>query len=340
MNKVIDLNNKTILISRTDSIGDVILTIPMCIWIKKTYPASRIIFLGDKYTRPVLECVDEIDEIIEWSTLQQMPEANKVDLLRCKKIDICLHVFPRKEIATLARKAKIEHRVGTSHRAFHLLTCNHRLNFSRKNSDFHEAQLNFELLRPYGIETLPSIDAITEMMQNFKVKAIELPAAITEDLQKQTKKVILHPKSQGSAMEWPIEKYIELAETLLTKGYSVYFTGTENDGNTFRGLIPIHENCMDTTGKMNLDQLIVFISKCDVLVACSTGPLHIAGVLNLHTIGLFSQRRPIHPGRWKALGKDVHILVNEKEDTNPKAKTDNNTLHQIEVKNVLKAIEG
>ncbi len=332
---MIDLNNKRILISRTDSIGDVVLTLPMCVWIKKKFPTSTLIFLGDTYTKPILECVPEIDEIMEWSALQQMPEASKVDLLRAKKIDVFLHVYPRRELASLARKAKIETRVGTSHRAYHLLTCNERLNFSRKNSDFHESQLNFELLKPFGITELPSMDEINELITAFQIPEVSLPATIEEMLKNDLPKVILHPKSQGSAMEWPIEKYMELATILLSKGYAIYFTGTEADGVSFRSLMPKHENCFDTSGKMTLTELIVFISRGNQLVACSTGPLHLAGILGLKTIGLFSSKRPIHPGRWQPIGKDVHILVNEKENSTKKS---THTMQEIAVDRVVSMV--
>lgn len=332
-----DLNNKTILISRTDSIGDVVLTLPMCVWIKENHPGSKIIFLGNTYTKPVLECLPQIDEILEWSELQQMPDSNKIDLLRSKNIDVCIHVFPRKEIAWLARKAKIPTRVGTSHRGFHLLNCNVKPSFSRKSSDFHESQLNFELLKPFGIKTLPTLGEITGWMKAFRPVATGLPAALEEDLKKPTKKIILHPKSQGSALEWPIEKYAIVAGELLAKGYSVYYTGTEQDGVYIRSFIHQHENCRDTTGKLTLEQLISFISRCDALVACSTGPLHLAGVLGLRTIGLFSDKRPIHPGRWKALGKDVHILTASGKLENSRIKT-MHSIEQIESSQVIEAI--
>ena len=127
--------------------------------------------------------------------------------------------------------------------------------------------------------------------------------------------VLLHPKSQGSALEWGIENYIELSNQLLSEGYSVIFTGTEKEGIQFRHLIPIHSNCYDSTGKLSLSQLIVLISKVQSLVACSTGPLHIAGVLSIRAVGLFSPRKPIHPGRWQPLGSNVKVLV--KDDTCP-----------------------
>jgi ADP-heptose:LPS heptosyltransferase len=336
---MIELNNKTVLISRTDSIGDVVLTLPMCVWIKKTYPSSKIIFLGNTYTKPIIECLPQIDEIIEWAEMEKMPENNKIELLKSKKIDVCIHVFPKNEVATLVKKAKIETRVGTSHRAFHLLSCNIKLGFSRKNSEFHESQLNFELLRPFGIEELPSLEEISSWMKNFESKDVSLPESTQNELAKSTKKVILHTKSQGSAMEWPIEKYAIVANDLLDRGFSVIFTGTEKDGIYIRSFIPKHENCIDTTGKLTLDQLINLISKCDILVACSTGPLHLAGVLGLQTIGLYSSKRPIHPGRWKAVGENVQIIVNDENKEGSKIKPSMNSIQQIESTRVINLIK-
>jgi heptosyltransferase-3 len=66
---------------------------------------------------------------------------------------------------------------------------------------------------------------------------------------------------------------------------------------------------VDLTGKLKLDQFIAFIAHCDGLVAASTGPLHIAAALGKKTIGLFSSRRPIHPGRWMPVGEDAYALV-------------------------------
>jgi ADP-heptose:LPS heptosyltransferase len=136
-------------------------------------------------------------------------------------------------------------------------------------------------------------------------------------------------------MEWPIEKYAIVANDLLERGFSVIFTGTEKDGIYIRTFIPQHENCIDTTGKLTLDQLISLISKCDALVACSTGPLHLAGVLGLQTIGLYSPKRPIHPGRWKAVGENVQIIVNDVNKEGSKIKPSMNSIEQIESARVI-----
>ena len=151
--KQLDLHNKTILISRTDSIGDVVLTLPCCVWIKRQFPDCKLLFLGNTYTEPILRCLPEIDEVLDWKDIQNLPLQERVRFFKEKNIDTAIHVFPNKEIASLLRRAQIPHRIGTSHRVYHLLTCNLRPNFTRKNSELHESQLNFELLRHLGVKT-------------------------------------------------------------------------------------------------------------------------------------------------------------------------------------------
>ena len=313
MRKYIDLTNKRIVISRTDSIGDVMLTLPICAWLKQKFKGVQIIFLANNYTKPVVDCYSEIDEFIDWKEIENLPSLEQIDRFRNMKADAIIHVFPNRKIAALAKKAKIKNRVGTSHRPYHLLTCNIRPNFTRKKSPLHEAQLNFELVKPFGLNEIPSLETINELTSYFKAPENKLPELIESALVASEKTIILHPKSQGSAMEWGIENYKTLALQLVKKGYTVFFTGTEKEGLLFRDEIPFSDKIIDTTGKLTLSELITFIGKCDNLIACSTGPLHIAGYLNRRAVGLFSPRKPIHPGRWKALGKEVRILVNNEE---------------------------
>jgi ADP-heptose:LPS heptosyltransferase len=323
-----------ILISRIDSIGDVLLTLPFCAWLKNQFPAVKLTFLGRNYTQSVIESFTVIDSFIALEQLSNTPSLEKVNLL--KGFDCIIHVFPNKEIATLAKQAKIPIRIGTSHRLFHLLTCNKRVNFTRKNSELHEAQLNFELLKPVGIKEIPNFSSIQDAGVNFKVQTTELPTEIAFLDFKNV--VILHPKSQGSAIEWPIEKYIELALELVKSGKIVCFTGTENEGVLFRNQLPKHSNIIDTSGKLTLHQLQFLISKSYALVACSTGPYHIAGLCGIRAVGLFSARKPIHPGRWKALGKNAIALVFDENCKSCKSKNRCDCIQSISVEKVMQQL--
>jgi ADP-heptose:LPS heptosyltransferase len=261
----------------------------------------------------VVDCYSAVDEFVDWQEFEALPSAAKVARLAELNADAIVHVFPVKEIASLAKKAKIPMRIGTSHRGFHLLTCNHRVNFTRKRSDLHEAQLNFELLRPLGLNEIPSLNVVNEYGSLFQSLAVDLPHELTNQLSAAKKAVVLHPKSQGSAVEWPMENYVALSLQLAKEGLTVFFTGTQAEGAAFRAQILPHRNIVDITGKLTLSQLIVLISKVGAVVACSTGPLHIAGVSGTHAVGLYSPRKPIHPGRWQPIGKHVDVLVHDED---------------------------
>jgi len=299
---------KKIIISRTDSIGDVVLTLPLCAWLKKEFPKTKITFLCKNYTIPILSNVEFVDQIISVDNFVNSSESEQIAFFVDLKADWILHVFPNKKIARLAKKAKIKNRVGTSHRLFHFFTCNQKVSFTRKRSSLHEAQLNFYLLQPLGLKKIPSFFEIRDIHKQLRPFENKLPNELSSFLCNQ-KVVILHPKSQGSALEWPIDKYISLSKSLVSKGVGVVFTGTENEGSLFRSLIPEDKLIIDSTGKLNLQQLMFLISQSNAIVACSTGPLHIGGLCGIQSIGLFSQRKPIHPGRWKPLGEKSQTLV-------------------------------
>ncbi len=329
-----DPNKKRIIISRTDSIGDVMLTLPICKWIKDHNPDSEIIFLGKAYTGAVTKHFSLIDEVEDWNDYLKLPRVEALEKLKSLRADVIVHVFPNTEIAKLAKKAGIKMRIGTSHRSFHLLTCTHRVNFTRRRSNLHEAQLNHELLRPLGLNHLPSMEEILDSLRYLRLPDVKLP----EPFGSLKSYTILHPKSQGSAREWPIEKYMELANKLVEQGKTVVFTGTETEGKLFRDLIPASDKIYDSTGKLSLEELMVLIGRAENLVACSTGPLHIAGYYGVNTIGLFSPKRPIHPGRWKALGKRAHALVFDENCSDCDRKKNCACISRISVESVLEKI--
>ncbi|PLW93406.1 MAG: glycosyl transferase family 9 [Marinilabiliales bacterium] len=303
-----DLNEKHIIISRTDSIGDVILTLPMAGFLKKKFPDCKITFLGQDYTKDVVYTSSAVDSFVSLDEMKDSP----VQLLESLYADVIIHVFPRKEVAKAAKKAGIPVRIGTSHRSFHRLTCNKRPNFTRRRSDLHEAQLNFKLLAPLGIVDIPQLNDIPDLY--FFENIMPLPPDLAGTLATKKKRIILHPGSKGSAREWGLDRFTELISLLPSEKYHIYLTGSEEEGQSFREELPLESNNLtDLTGKLSLSHLIAFIAGSDVLVAASTGPLHIAAATGIHAIGIFPPIRPIHPGRWAPLGEKAKVFVADKE---------------------------
>lgn len=309
---------ETFLISRTDSIGDVILTLPMAGILKKHFPDCKIVFMGRNYTKNVIQTSSFVDEFISFDELIHKSKPAQLEIIKNLHITTCIHVFPKKEVGILVKKAGVKNRIGTTNRAHHWLTCNKLVRLSRKNSDLHEAQLNLKLLKPLGIDKTFSFEEIEEAY-GFKSKAV-LPENIKQLIDPTKKNIILHAKSQGSGREWGLENFGRLIELLDTKKYAVFVSGTEKEKPLLQPLLDKYPQAIDITGKLNLAEFITFINNCDALVAASTGPLHIAAGFGKYAVGLFPSVRPMHPGRWAPLGKHAHVIMMKEDCENCKPK--------------------
>lgn len=302
---------RKIIISRTDKIGDVILTLPLAAYLKAHYPETEIIFLGKTYTAPILENYEFINAFINYDELIRLPEKEQLKRISETGADAFIHVFPQKHLARLAKKAGIKTRIGTSHRKYHWLTCNKLINFTRKRSDLHESQLNFELLKGLGIKEIPAISSICDYFgkEHFKLK----PSGEGLPNRDSITNVILHPGSRGSAREWGHENFAKLASLLPEDQFRIWLSGSKEEGLQSTAIFDSHHiKYQDISGMFSLDQLMSFIAENDVLVAASTGPLHIAAALDVLAIGLFPPIRPMHPGRWAPVGKKTKVFVNDK----------------------------
>ena len=324
-----------IIISRIDSIGDVILTLPIAGFIKEKYPDSTLIFLGRSYTKPVVSLSKYIDEFANWDDITSAK--NPTEQLKALHAEFIIHVFPVKEVARLAFKAGIPYRIGTNGRLYHFLNCNRKVVFSRRKSDLHEAQLNLKLLAPLLIDTERSTEDVIERYGFENIP--ELPERFKAMLDSRKKNIILHPKSQGSAKEWGLNNFSELIKTLPSNDFKIFITGTEKEGELIGDELPFNQsNVVSLLGEMTLDELIAFIAAADGIVAASTGPLHIASALGRHAFGLYSVKRPIHPGRWAPLGKNAHVIVNDPNCPECTKGNDCNCIAEISPKKVAEEL--
>lgn len=298
-----------ILVSRTDRIGDVVLTLPLCALLRERLGAE-VVALGRAYTRPVLEASPHVDEVLDWDEVAQAGSAAQRDFLAAARADVIVHVFPRREIARAARAAGIRTRIGTSHRLYHWLTCNVLEHFSRRASPLHEAQLNVRLAASLLRAPVPPLDALRPL--TALVPRVELPAGIAAQVVTGRPTMVLHPKSSASAREWPLDHWSTLATSLARDGAQVIVTGSAAEGEQLAPwLSGLDVPVLNLTGRLSLPELIALFARVTGVVAASTGPLHVAAGVGTHALGLYSPTVPIHPGRWAPLGPRAEYLVAE-----------------------------
>lgn len=279
-------------IARTDSIGDVIVTLPLCGFIKKHSPNTRIVFIGRSYTQAIVEACPYVDEFLNFDKRAE----SKLN------VDACVFAFPDAEVMRWVKAQGVKKRIATGSRIASWKFANDRVFFSRKNSDLHESQLNFHLLYPFGVKDIPTLEEI----RAWHVLKPQVESPI--QLEPNKRSVVFHMLSKGSALNWSLHQYQELSSLLPAADFNIYITGTEEEGVRIRKEFHFDSHITDLTGKLSLPQLIAFIASCDTLVAASTGPLHIASAVGIRAIGLYPSKRPMHPGRWMPLGDKATYL--------------------------------
>ena len=112
----------SIAISRTDSIGDVIVTLPLCGFIKKYSPNTRITFIGRSYTQAIVEACPFVDEFLNFDKRAETS----------LKVEACVFAFPDAEVMQWVKAQGVKKRIATGSRIASWKFANDRVFFSRK----------------------------------------------------------------------------------------------------------------------------------------------------------------------------------------------------------------
>ena len=238
---------KNIILSRTDSIGDMVLAVPMAKVLKEKFPGIKVAMLGRTYTKPVAEACSYVDAFIDFDDFM----SENTITINGEPAQAIIHVKPESYLAERAKKLNIPIRIGTANRLYHWFTCNRLVPLTRKRSNLHEAQLNLKLLKPFGIKNLFSYKEIWEhyALENLEPLAPEYLALIDNTRYN----LILHPLSRGSAPEWGIENYISLVQLLDLSKYNILVSGTEPEREKLQPLFTVlGDKVIDITGKIPL----------------------------------------------------------------------------------------
>lgn len=299
---------KNILVSRTDKIGDVILTLPLISEIKRILPHSKVSFLISKRLGDLIQGYKGIDYLYYVEDYDD----NLVVFFKSKEFDTGINVFPRKDIAVSMFRAGINTRVGSAYRFFSFLY-NRRIKEHRKYALKHEADYNLNLLSFLNKE----ISYDKEFHFNYTPLDFNNVKMKLQDFEFSNKFIIIHPGSKGSAKDLPLYKLLYIAEFIITKypHNKVVLTGSDEDKpiiNLFKE--KFNNNVIDVSGILTLRELMIFIDKCELFISNSTGPVHIAGALNKNIIGFYPVSPPMNAVRWRPLSKNAVIISPETGD--------------------------
>jgi len=121
--------------------------------------------------------------------------------------------------------------------------------------------------------------------------------------------VLLHPGGRGSAPRWKPESFAQLAERLEVGGIPCVFTGTGEERPIAERIQRFYPRARLLFGVLSTEELIALVAEARVVVANSTGVLHIAAALGKAVVGLYSRLPAHHPRRWGPYTERAIVLV-------------------------------
>ncbi|MEK6732554.1 MAG: lipopolysaccharide heptosyltransferase II [Candidatus Omnitrophota bacterium] len=304
---------KRILITRTDRIGDVVLSLPAIKAARKAFPDAYIAVMVQPRIYDILKGNPYIDEVIIYDKNKKHKGAlksfNFIKWLRSKKFDMVLNLHSTKRINLLCFLAGIPRRIGYARgKADFLLT--DRIKYAKKSGEKHEAEYSLDILRYMGTNPEYSNPFIYVQNEDEK-KSAEMLASL--GIKNGERFIILHPGASCLSKMWPLENFAKLGDMLIKdlkiKAMINLAPGQKNLGEKVRGLMK--EKCVFFCDQTTLGELAALFKKASLVISNDSGPVHIAAGVETPVISIFGRnQKGLSPVRWRPLG-DKAIAIHK-----------------------------
>ena len=307
-----DKQYRRILISRTDRIGDVLLSTPVIKALREKFPQAYISMMVAPLARDVVEGNFYLDEVIIYdkdgkhkSWLRSLKFASR---LKKKKFDLAVILHPTNRVHLLTFLCGIPERLGYNRKLGFLL--NRRQHHTKQEGAKHEAEYNLELLKAFGITGNPG-----DLFMPIKYESEQYVDELfrKEGISPTDKILAINPGASCPSKIWPTERFAQVCEKLsgLHNFKILILSGPKEIplANKITLQHGIKAKVINLAGKTSLSQMASILKRCALFISNDSGPVHIASALGTPVISIFGRKQAgLSPRRWGPLGKHDKYL--------------------------------
>jgi len=293
---------KVIVLVNPWAIGDVVMMLPLAGAIRRQWPGVKLHFAGRQ--PEITRACEFFDSVIDSEAMIADPA-----MLKRLGTDVYLNPFSDELIARVGFKARVPVRVGNLLRRRTVVFCNRFVAYGVARYG-HMLDFSMRHVQALGVSAYPLPTGHRELYGLTRVPPA--PDQLQRLVDPARFNLILHPKSGGSAHEWPLEHLLELARTLQRSGgFKLFLTGNQAERQFVERECPglLNEGlATDLMGTLSRQDLLGFINAADGLLGNSTGPLHMAAALGKHALGIYPTRPGMDAETWRPLGPRAKAL--------------------------------
>ena len=148
-----------ILVTRTDRLGDLVLSTPVFEALRRRFPGAHLACLAFLENRPVVEGNPHLNEVLLYDKLGSerswWGNLRFARRLAEKRFEVVIHLHPTNRMHWLGWLAGIPVRIGYRKKNAWALT--HSIEDKKSEGTRHESEYNFDLLKSLGVEPPPRL---------------------------------------------------------------------------------------------------------------------------------------------------------------------------------------
>ncbi|MSR77866.1 MAG: lipopolysaccharide heptosyltransferase II [Candidatus Omnitrophica bacterium] len=302
---------KRILVTRTDRIGDLVLSTPVFEALRQKFPKAWIACLTFVENRQLVEGNPFLDEVILYDKkgTEKRWWENFIFALRLarKNFDIVIHLHSTHRMHWTGWLARIPVRIGWMRKSAWTLT--HAFSDHKKEGQKHEAAYNFDLLEPLGI-SLPLVLKTWFPLQERDSKSLD-QLLFHHEVDVHRPIFIVSPSASCPSKRWPAGSFAQVMEKLFeTYQPELLVVGSKQDRSLVQQIrertsVRFH----DLTGRLSLGMLGQLLKRSALMISNDSGPVHIASAVGTPVISIFGRKQAgLSPERWRPLSENSRVL--------------------------------
>lgn len=289
-----------VLIVRLSALGDVLFALETVASLAAERPDVTIDYLVEDRFAGVLRGHPQIERIVVYPRKRKLAMFGFLRELRRTKYDAILDLHGIQKSAIPIRLARADHKLGFAppgaregaHRAYHQA-------IALPDPLPHRADRGYYLLRALGLRGERARPVLP------RVEAPEF--WVPED----RRRVILHPGASAFAAfkRWPVAKFAALGRDLVARGHDVAVSFGPGERELAEQVLRDAPGTRPLDGSaLGLLGLAEIMRQSDLVVACDTGPLHVAAAAGTRVVALFG---PKDTTLYGPRGTGDHILYHD-----------------------------
>lgn len=297
---------KKILIIKPRGIGDIILSTVVLENLHNHFQEAKIDYLVEAFAKEALENIPLINKIL-------IIEKSEIFLkilrkIRNEKYDLVIDLWSNPRTAQITFFSGARFKLGYEYRGRKYA---YNLSATTGRGNSHSALHNLELLKSLNI---PISSKKIHFYLNENEKQFAERYFFDNNLSKSFVFGII-PSGGWESKRFPAVKWVELCNALIEKLdckiLILWGPGDKDDAEFIKSSL---ESNSILAPKTNLREMASLISKCNLVIANDSGPMHISAALNIPTLGLFGPTDPNKHGPFSInsdyiIKKDLHCII-------------------------------